>query len=150
MEKTKGGLFGKIWYACGDSFTHGDFTGITPPTIKDGKVCRTACRVSAFLSATRTCAKFIILLRTAPQSQPSDSSFDQGIHLSQLQDCSIQPIFRMPITSRFTTASMTVNKATASSGNINDNENTTFSTERVECCAGLSDDKLPCFAHQLK
>ena len=36
IENNNDALYGKVWYAIGDSATHGDFTGITQPPLDEG------------------------------------------------------------------------------------------------------------------
>jgi hypothetical protein len=69
-------LYKKVWYACGDSFTHGDFTSITPPTIDGGKY-NGQLAVYPYLIGNRTlCDVHNIAVSGATLAQPSDPSFD--------------------------------------------------------------------------
>ena len=70
-------LKGKKWYACGDSFTEGNFSSITPPVIPSGKKYAGKKPVYPYLIGNRTDADVRnIAVSGSTIAQPSDASFE--------------------------------------------------------------------------
>ena len=117
-------LASKTWYACGDSFTHGDFSSITAPTIADGKYAGQLA-VYPYLIGNRTlCDVHNIAVNGSTIAQPSDSSFDNVF---------TKPSTGLLYTTDFSDADLItlyfgINDSHKSTpiGTIDDNDNTTF------------------------
>ena len=75
LERTKGGLSGKIWYACGDSFTANSWEG-TPPKVGGNGPYKDNIAVYPYYIGQRTgCIVKNIARGGATIAQPSDLSF---------------------------------------------------------------------------
>ena len=117
-------LASKTWFACGDSFTHGDFTGVTAPTIEDGKYAGQL-SVYPYLIGNRTlCDVHNIAVNGSTIAQPSDSSFNNVF---------TKPSTGLLYTTDFSDADIItfyfgINDSHKSTpiGTIDDNDNTTF------------------------